>query len=76
MMDITTKYKRSDFIDFLSNSFLPEDFQTGNETIVIDKPHSRIKTAEKLGYCPSLDVSIYEFKHGSIKDMAGRAYDK
>jgi hypothetical protein len=26
----------------------------------IDKPHSRIKIAEKLGYCPSLDLSIYE----------------
>jgi tRNA1(Val) A37 N6-methylase TrmN6 len=68
MMDITAKYKRNDFIDFLSNNFLPEDFQTGNEDIVIDKPHSRIKTAEKLGYCPSLDVSIYEFKHESTTD--------
>jgi hypothetical protein len=53
-MDITAKYNRNDFIDFLTNSFLPDDFQTGNENIVIDKPNSRIKTAEKLGGCPSL----------------------
>jgi tRNA1(Val) A37 N6-methylase TrmN6 len=68
MMDISAKYNRSDFIDFLSNSFLPEDFQKSNESIVIDRSHSKIKTVEKLGYCPSLDVSVYEFKHESIND--------
>jgi hypothetical protein len=68
MMNISAKYNRNDFIDFLSNSFLPEDFQKNNESIVIDKSHSKIKTAEKLGYCPSLDVSIYEFKHESETD--------
>jgi hypothetical protein len=67
-MDITTKYNRSDFINFLSSSFLPEDFQQGNEKVVIDKTHSKIKTAEKLGYCPSLDVSVYEFRHESAND--------
>jgi hypothetical protein len=68
MINITSKYNRSDFIDFITNSFLPEDFQRINEDIIIDKSHSRIKTAEKLGYCPSLDVSVYEFKHESAND--------
>jgi hypothetical protein len=68
MMDIAAKYSRNDFIDFLSNSFLPHDFQQGNEHIVIDKPLSKITKAEKLGFCPSLDLSVYEFEHESLND--------
>jgi hypothetical protein len=70
-MNITAKYNRNDFINFIENSFLPEDFQKAqkaNEDIIIDKFHSRIKTAEKLGCCRSLDLSVYEFKHESAND--------
>jgi hypothetical protein len=68
MIDITAKYNRNNFIDFLSNSFLPQDFQQDSGNIVIDKTHSKIRKAEKLGHCPSLDLSVYEFKHESFND--------
>jgi methylase of polypeptide subunit release factors len=67
MMDITASYSRNDFISFLTNSFLPNDFEPGNQSIYTETAR-RIKSAEKLGYCQSLDLSVYEFKHESPGD--------
>jgi type I restriction-modification system DNA methylase subunit len=67
MMDIAAKYDRNTFIDFLSNNFLPGDFQR-QDNDAIDNVGSKIKRAERLGYCESLDLSIYEFKHESLND--------
>jgi hypothetical protein len=67
-MDIAAKYNRNTFIDSLSNSFLPQDFQQNIENIVLDKAASKIKRVEKLGFCASLNLSVYEFQHESLND--------
>jgi hypothetical protein len=68
MMDITAQYNRDDFVSFLSARFLPDDFETAQEQITLEKPASYIKNTVKLGSCPSLDLSVYEFVHSSRHD--------
>jgi tRNA1(Val) A37 N6-methylase TrmN6 len=68
MMDLTAQYKRGDFLSFLSNSFLPDDFERVEEKVTPEKSASYIKNTVKLGSCPSLDLSVYEFSHGSRRD--------
>jgi hypothetical protein len=68
MMDITARYNRNDFVSFLSTRFLPDDFETAPEEITPEKSTSYIKNTVKLGYCPSLDLSVYEFVHSSRHD--------
>jgi hypothetical protein len=63
MMDITADYNRGDFLGFLADSFLPDDFERSDDTVVRDKSNSCIRNAVKLGLCPSLDLSVYEFLH-------------
>ncbi|MDR2807662.1 MAG: hypothetical protein LBB43_01490, partial [Spirochaetaceae bacterium] len=67
-MDITAQYNQNDFLAFLSDHFLPDDFEQSRNAVSIDKPHAVIKSALKLGSCPSLDLSVYEFKHSGIHD--------
>ena len=62
------KYNRNDFISFLSQKFLPTDFEQSIENIKIDNTNGKINQAIKLGSCDSLDLSIYEFRHSSSKD--------
>jgi hypothetical protein len=57
-MDIAAKYNWNTFIDFLSNSFLPQDFQQNIENIALDKVTSNIKRAEKLGFCALLNMNL------------------
>jgi hypothetical protein len=40
MMDITAQYNRNDFLNFLSNRFLPDDFETADETVRSEKPNA------------------------------------
>jgi predicted RNA methylase len=74
MMDITAQYNRGDFVSFLSARFLPDDFETADdsetaqEKITPENPASYIKNTVKLGSCPSLDLSVYEFVHSSRHD--------
>jgi len=67
-MFLASKYNRNDFISFLSQKFLPTDFESSQAKIVIDRTNSIIKNANKLGACPSLELSVYEFKHNSNHD--------
>jgi hypothetical protein len=62
------KYNRNDFVSFLSQKFLPNDFEQVQSKIAIEKTGTKIKNAIKLGDCPSLGLSIYEFKHNSRHD--------
>ena len=68
MMDVTADYNRGDFLGFLANSFLPDDFERSDDTIARDRSNSCIRNAVKLGSCPSLDLSVYEFLHGGSHD--------
>ena len=65
---LAEKYNRNEFLSFLSQKFLPTDFEQSPSKIVIDKNKGIINNAFKLGSCPSLDLSIYEFNHNSRYD--------
>jgi hypothetical protein len=65
---LTSKYNRNEFVSFLTQKFLPTDFEQSQNKIVLDKTDGRIKNAVKLGSCPSLELNIYEFKHDSGYD--------
>jgi len=62
------KYNRDTFITFLSQKFLPSDFEQSQTKIITTKDNKVIKDAIKLGICPSLELSIYEFRHNSKND--------
>ena len=62
------KYNRDTFITFLSQKFLPLDFEQSQTKIITTKDNKVIKDAIKLGICPSLELSIYEFRHNSKND--------
>jgi len=62
------EYNRNNFISFLTQNFLPTDFEQSQNKIVVGKSDARIKNAVKLGHCPSLGLSVYEFRHNSILD--------
>jgi hypothetical protein len=68
MMDITQKYNRESFVSFLQDNFLQDDFEANKENVYKTKKNTAITDAAKLGVCPSLDISIYEFKHHSRND--------
>jgi len=67
-MILDKKYNRADFASFLSGRFLPDDFEPSKTNIAMDKASCAIKDAVKLGVCPSLDLGVYEFRHGSSHD--------
>jgi len=65
---LASKYNRNDFVSFLSQKFLPTDFEQSQSKVFIEKPDGKINNAVKLGSCPSLELSVYEFKHNSNHD--------
>jgi len=67
-MNFNEKYNRKDFLDFLQNQLLPDDFVVREESLDIDFKTQYIKEAYILGKIDSLDLKIYEIKHGSESD--------
>ena len=67
-MQFDKRYNRTEFVSFLKNNFLPEDFVT--ETAVIPSVRSMAYTSgiTKLGACESLDLVVYEIRHKSKHD--------
>ncbi|MFW5628338.1 MAG: Eco57I restriction-modification methylase domain-containing protein [Candidatus Cloacimonadaceae bacterium] len=71
MMNILSKaYDREEWISFLQNRFLPNDFSLRRESININFKSRYIKpTAFWIGDCASLgDLAIIEISHGSAND--------
>ncbi|MDR1896454.1 MAG: Eco57I restriction-modification methylase domain-containing protein [Prevotellaceae bacterium] len=71
MMDISKSYERDEFLSFLRDRFLPDDFESfepNYKNINTNKSNAVITEAVKLGLCKSLDMSVYEFKHHSGND--------
>ena len=67
-MEFNKAYNRQEFINFLQNSFLPEDFISTLEIVpFITQMHYSTK-ALKLGTSSSLDLVAYEIKHTSTHD--------
>jgi len=68
--NLNTNYSRENWIDFLQNEFLPNDFSIRREQIDIEFKSKYIKPqAYWIGDCESLgDLAIIEVSHSSIND--------
>lgn len=67
-MDFSKAYNRHEFISFLQNSFLPEDFVSTVEPVAFKTKMTYTKEVVKLGSSESLDLVVYEVKHNSKND--------
>jgi hypothetical protein len=67
-MKLNEKYNQDSFINFI-NTFLPEDFKSKEEDIIIKKDrYKEITKAKILGFCESLDLHVLEMDHTHDKD--------
>lgn len=64
-MEFNKAYSRREFVRFLQNSFLPEDFVPSEEEVWFRTKMTYSIEAVKLGTCQSLDLVVYEVKHRS-----------
>lgn len=67
-MEFNKAYNRKEFINFLQNSFLPDDFIPTEEHVVFSTQTKYSTDAVKLGSSPTLDLVVYEIKHTSRHD--------
>ena len=67
-MEFNKAYNRQEFVSFLRNNFLPEDFVPLVEDVPLATATKYTTTATKLGTCDSLDLVVYEMRHTSRHD--------
>ena len=67
-MEFNKAYNRQEFIGFLKNRFLPEDFVQTEENVEFVTQTKYSTHAVKLGTCESLDLVVYEIRHTSKND--------
>lgn len=67
-MEFNKAYSRQEFVRFLQNSFLPEDFVPSEEEVWFRTKMTYSTEAVKLGTCQSLELVVYEVKHRSRHD--------
>lgn len=67
-MEFNKAYNRKEFINFLQNSFLPDDFIPTEEHVAFSTQTKYSTEAVKLGFSPTLDLVVYEIKHTSRHD--------
>ncbi|MEA1987152.1 MAG: hypothetical protein U9N76_06665, partial [Candidatus Marinimicrobia bacterium] len=68
-MNFNNKYDRNNWIKFLEQNFLPEDYNKENEEIEIDFQSNQIdKNVAYLGNSKSLNLKVYEMHHESEND--------
>lgn len=68
MMNFSKAYNRQEFVNFLQNSFLPEDFVPSVTSVDFRTKMTYTKQAVKLGASDSLDLVVYEIRHTSKND--------
>ena len=68
IMEFNKAYSRQEFVRFLQNSFLPEDFVPSEEEVWFRTKMTYSTEAVKLGTCQSLELVVYEVKHRSKHD--------
>lgn len=67
-MEFNKAYNRLEFMQFLQNNFLPEDFNPTTEAVSFGTQMRYSSEATKLGTSESLDLVVYEIKHTSRHD--------
>lgn len=67
-MDFSKTYNRQDFVNFLQNSFLPEDFVPTEKPVELKTKMTYTRQAVKLGVSAALDLVVYEVRHNSKND--------
>ena len=67
-MEFNRTYNRQEFVNFLQNSFLPEDFISVVTPVEFRTKMKYTTQAIKLGSSDSLDLVVYEVKHNSKND--------
>lgn len=67
-MRFNKTYNRQEFVSFLQNSFLPDDFVPASEQVVFSTKTKYSTKAVKLGRSETLDLVVYEIKHTSKND--------
>ena len=67
-MEFNKAYNRQEFVKFLQNSFLPNDYTPSEEEVLFSTQMKYSTEAVKLGTCESLDLVVYEVKHNSKND--------
>ena len=67
-MEFNRTYNRQEFVNFLQNSFLPEDFMPSTTPVEFRTKMKYTTQAIKLGSSDSLDLVVYEVKHNSKND--------
>ena len=67
-MEFNKAYNRQEFVNFLQNSFLPDDFIPGETPVEFRTKMNYTRQAVKLGSSESLDLVVYEVRHNSKND--------
>ena len=67
-MEFNKAYNRQDFVNFLQNDFLPDDFIPALASVSFKTKMIYSKQAVKLGSSASLDLVVYEVIHQSKHD--------
>lgn len=67
-MQFNKSYNRQEFVNFLRDSFLPDDFQSIETPVTLHTQTKFTGSVTKLGFCPSLDLVVYEIQHHSKND--------
>ncbi len=67
-MEFNKRYNRTEFVSFLKNKFLPEDFEAETTGIEFERQTKYIRTITKLGKSEKLDLVVYEVRHTSTHD--------
>ncbi|MPL97649.1 hypothetical protein SDC9_43841 [bioreactor metagenome] len=69
MLNLNAPYSRTEFIGFLENNFLPEDFRLVEEKLSVDDFKTQFcKDVYKLGCSKKLGLDVYEITHTSSHD--------
>jgi len=67
-IDFQASYDRQQFVSFLQNDFLPDDYSFQTESIDLEHQTQHIEQVTHLGKTDSLDCHVYEIRHHSEYD--------
>ena len=67
-MEFNKAYNRKEFVNFLQNNFLPDDFSPEESLVTFNTQMKYTRQAVKLGSSDSLDLVVYEIQHNSKND--------